>query len=301
MPLPRFLSRPASRLLRRVFSWFQRLDRRDPVWLRWLPSSLKGRIVRSLWRPVAARLADVHTLGGLEMRVPAPMRYMYVVREYEARTRQLLDRLLAPGRVAVDVGANIGFLTSWMARRVAPGGRVWAVEPEPANLSLLRENLSRNRLQDLVTVLPVAAGATEESLPLVLQGRGMGHSLHGGGGGVRSIQVPVRRLDDLITTAVDLVKIDAEGSELEVLEGMPRILATEHLDLVVEWSPEALALAGHGPLVLPERLLAAGLTLELVAECPGPQSFEEAMEAVDAGRLADGWYANLHAWRGGAR
>jgi FkbM family methyltransferase len=301
LPLPRWLSHPASHVLRRVFSWFRWLDRRDPAVLRWLPGRLKKKAVQLVWRPLAYRLSDVVALGDLKMQVPQAMRYMYVVRDYEKPTRQLLDRLLEPGMVAVDVGANIGFLTAWMARRIAPAGRVWALEPEPGNLALLGGNLRRNQLEGRVTILAMAAGAENATLPLRLHGRGTRHSLHGQVGVEGTVDVPIRRLDDVVDGRVDVVKIDTEGHELEVLEGMPRILAMEGLHLIVEWCPDFLLRAGRDPAELPRRLAACGLSMELIAECPGPGGLEEAIERVSAGELPRGWYGNLHAWRGAGR
>src|SRR3954469_2255899 len=67
-----------------------------------------------------------------------------------------LRRTLRPGMCVLDVGANIGYLTIVAARCVTESGRVIAVEPEPYNVSLLRANVFRSKLRDVV-VLPVAA------------------------------------------------------------------------------------------------------------------------------------------------
>lgn len=60
-----------------------------------------------------------------------------------AETRFLLATLL-PGQTFVDVGAHLGYFSVLAARRVGPTGSVIAVEPEPRNLRLLRQNLARN-------------------------------------------------------------------------------------------------------------------------------------------------------------
>lgn len=290
----------AGRLLRGTFAFLQRVDRRDPLFLRWIPPRVKRRLVGRFWRPMAARMAHVQHLDGLEIEVPPEMRYMYVVREFEPATQRCLDRLLEPGRTAVDVGANIGFLTARMARSVGPEGRIWALEPEPANLEILRRNMKRNGLADRVRIVPQAAGAGDASRRLYLGGHGMGHSFHPGEAGPTAASVEVRQssLDDLVEGPVDLVKIDVEGAELDVLAGMDRLLAENpDLHLVVEWNPAAQRAAGHTGEALPRRLLEAGFRLVLIPESDGPETVQEALHQSEEDLLPRRWYANLHGTR----
>ena len=84
-------------------------------------------------------------------------------REREERTDLLLRELaLAPGMQVADVGAGTGYYARRMARRVAPGGSVHAVDVQPRMLQQLRE---RARLEDLATIEPVLGTASDTRLP----------------------------------------------------------------------------------------------------------------------------------------
>ena len=76
------------------------------------------------------------------------------------------------------------------------------------------------------------------------------------------LRVPVVRLDDLVDGDAAVVKIDVEGAELDVLEGMPRLLGTRDVALIVEWHPLLQQLAGYAPDALPRWLLARSFRLE---------------------------------------
>src|SRR5262245_2100269 len=64
----------------------------------------------------------------------------------EPEQRFIVERLLRPGLVAFDLGANLGYYTVMMAKLVGQRGAVYAVEPFPDSFRLLDENIRRNRL-----------------------------------------------------------------------------------------------------------------------------------------------------------
>lgn len=159
-----------------------------------------------------------------------------------ALTNYLLTRFAKPAdRNFIDIGANIGYFTGLLSK-LAGGGRVLAIEPEPDNLRLLRENIKNNRLANVV-IFPCAVGASSGSAPLGLYkaaNRGR-HSMVEAKTRSRII-VPVRTLDDLVREAAgdvaswSLVKIDVEGYEGFVMEGMSGALQRIET-LVLEYSP----------------------------------------------------------------
>ena len=127
---------------------------------------------------------------------------------------------LPAGRgVVVDLGAHIGCFTLLAARA---GHRVLAVEPSPANFSILRRNVQRNGVED-VELAQAAAGECRRTARLVLPD----DASHTGrfslfpGRGVRTMPVPVLTLDEILRSArvdrVALLKLDCQGSEYEIL------------------------------------------------------------------------------------
>lgn len=181
------------------------------------------------------------------------------------RIHRLMDPFLTDGATVVDVGANIGVNTVYMAQRVGTRGRVWALEPAADNLRVLRENIERNEFRN-VTIAPVAAGRTRETRQFFLRGDISAvnsfyeESVYAEVTDVVNVQS--EPLDLLVEGDVDLVKIDVEGAELDVLGGMTRLLRSPCIHLIVEWHPLLQEKAGYSADALPLALLDMGFGLQ---------------------------------------
>lgn len=138
-------------------------------------------------------------------------------RFYERDLLEDARKRVPPGGLAVDVGAHVGNHTLWFAQ--VCGMRVLALEPNPDTYQRLLRNLALNFCE--ARALPVAAGAKN--------GRGTLFPGRAGNTGTASVArdgrggVPIVPLDDLAEQA-DLIKIDTEGSAVEVLRGATRLL-----------------------------------------------------------------------------
>ena len=207
-------------------------------------------------------------LGDMIVHVPGTRRERLSMVAGNLRIHRLLDRLVRPGAIVVDVGANIGYNTIHAALRTGPSGRVLALEPTPDTLSVLRNNVDASGFLN-VEIAPVAAGRTAGTQEFFVRGpRSAVNSLFPDSrfASVTSVlPVPVMPLDDLVDGGADVVKIDVEGAELDVLEGMTRILRTPRASLIVEWDPLLQHLAGHNPDALPLWLLERGWSLRSVS------------------------------------
>ena len=139
---------------------------------------------------------------------------------------------LGPGAVLYDVGANIGFLSLVAATLVGGAGRVYAFEPAPANIAVLRANVERNALSQ-VTIVESAVAEAPGRMSLQLDRYAGGHVLANAGAVLNpqgQVEVDVISLDDFARQAgvrsPDLVKIDVEGAEMQVIAGMSELLRT---------------------------------------------------------------------------
>ncbi len=192
----------------------------------------------------------------------------------EPGTRAVLASLLKPGATFLDVGAHVGTMTLPAARRVGEDGRVFAVEPLPRLAALLRRNLALNDVADRVAVAACAAGEAEAEGLLHL-GEILGHSSLlplPAPDAAGTVRVPVRRVDDVVPagTRVDVAKIDAEGTELQVWRGMRRVLEeSPSLAAVLEFGPSHLARAGVTPEAWLGELEAAGFAPYTIDEATG--------------------------------
>jgi FkbM family methyltransferase len=145
----------------------------------------------------------------------------------EPGTLAVACALAREGSLAVDVGTHVGTFTVPLARRVGEGGQVIAVEPTPRTAGVLRRSLALNALQERVTLHECAAGAATGRARLHLARIGSHNSLlpldeeqEG------AVEVEVRPLDDLVPPGrpCSVIKIDAEGLELDILRGAGRVL-----------------------------------------------------------------------------
>lgn len=133
--------------------------------------------------------------------------------QWETTTIAEADRLLRPGDYLFDIGAWLGPLTLWEAKR---GVRVLAVEPDPAAFADLKDNVLANQLEDLVTLeqLAVYDKITEVPLFQTPVGADSQSSLIRADLG-QDVFVKTCTLSYLILKhgTPDVVKIDIEGGE----------------------------------------------------------------------------------------
>lgn len=163
---------------------------------------------------------------------------------YEPDTVELFQRLVKPGMTVVDVGAHIGFYSLLAARHVGPNGRVYAFEPNPEVYEIFIRNIEANEYQSIVSAIPKAVSNREGKVRLYIPAEESAQSsLYAHETGVQSsIEVETLTLDKFFAgegwPKVDLVKIDVEGAEVEVLEGMKEVVSRNaELKLIVEFNP----------------------------------------------------------------
>jgi FkbM family methyltransferase len=194
------------------------------VLLRALSSKMLGRLGERLLR---GKVWRIEAGEGAGLRLRLPQNRDYVVGSSELPVQRALKQYLRPGDVLYDVGANVGFFTLQAARHVGPAGLVCAFEPVPGNVDAIRRNAQLNDLAN-IRLFQLAVGRKQCMAEFLLTQWDGGGSLCAAA--VRQEQVvaratvPVASLDELIPSASlpgpTLVKIDVEGAEMDVLEGM---------------------------------------------------------------------------------
>ncbi|MGH2840228.1 MAG: FkbM family methyltransferase [Solirubrobacteraceae bacterium] len=158
----------------------------------------------------------------------------------EPSIAEALQRTVLPGHTVYDIGANVGYWTLVAARLTGPTGRVVAFEPVPWCADAVAANIALNELAH-AEVRGVAVSDVSGLDRLIVTGDA-GHSLLASVASHpdprEEIDVDTVAIDDLVAGGVipppDVLKIDTEGAELRVLEGM------------------RATLAGHGPRLICE-------------------------------------------------
>ncbi|MCR6692459.1 MAG: FkbM family methyltransferase [archaeon YNP-LCB-003-016] len=133
------------------------------------------------------------------------------------------------GDVVIDVGAHVGIFTVKAGKTVGTMGLVIALEPENRNFTLLHHNIRSNNL-DNVILIKKAAGATLGKTTLYISPHSNGHSIYIPSN--KHYEVEVTTLDNIVNELgiknINYVKIDAEGAEIDILEGMRHILNSQN-------------------------------------------------------------------------
>jgi FkbM family methyltransferase len=141
-----------------------------------------------------------------------------------------LLHVLQPGDRFADVGSNAG-VYSILASGVR-GAESWAFEPVPRTLEMLKENVLANDLGGLVHVVNKGLGERPGVLRFTVTLDSVNHVVVDGSEEV-GIEVEVSTLDNEVTDAIDLMKLDVEGFELPVLRGGKKILEDRSLKAVI--------------------------------------------------------------------
>ncbi len=144
----------------------------------------------------------------------------------------LSPRMLGEAPVLIDVGANIGQWTS-SAKLFIPNAKILAVEPDPETFSTLAKNIGGFEEVECVNC---AAGASPGSALLYRQELSIMSTTNPSEDDTLNnpVEVRVRCLDELTVdySEIDLLKVDVEGSEMEVLSGAETTLSKSSLLLV---------------------------------------------------------------------
>jgi FkbM family methyltransferase len=196
----------------------------------------------------------------------------YALGRNELSVQEALARLLKPAGVFYDVGANVGFFTVIAARLLGPRGRVLAFEPVPENARLVGRNAELNGFASVeVHEVAIARRSGEAELRLAdyAGGAALGEAppppdLKG------SIRVRTLSLDDLLEAGSpppDVVKIDVEGAEMAVFEGMARCVRRHRPAILYEVDAADAAMLAERAAPCAAWLQAQGYRIEKLANC----------------------------------
>jgi FkbM family methyltransferase len=159
---------------------------------------------------------------------------------YEPELTRAMPKLLKPGGVFVDAGANEGWFSLVAAKLVGPAGRVLACEPQERLWPVILRNAANNQC-DNIQLCPCALSGREEASYINLYPSTNTGSSHLGAvrrRWERKQSVSVVRLERLLNGLegrdVNLLKIDVEGHALQVLEGAGSCLGRSIRKIVIE-------------------------------------------------------------------
>jgi FkbM family methyltransferase len=200
-----------------------------------------GRMAGRAVRRISGRSPVIASGPGKGLSFDAgPSGEGFLTGEYEGPVQEAIASMAREGDVFYDIGANLGYFSILAARLVGASGAVYAFEPVPANAAAVGRNARLNRFGNIV-VLEVAVSRRTGRSELYL-------ARHVGGAALKSAGVPpdlagsiavdTSSIDDLVSfrriRPPDVVKIDVEGAELDVLQGMRTVLRESNPGVILE-------------------------------------------------------------------
>jgi FkbM family methyltransferase len=192
---------------------------------------------------------------------------------YEPAETRVVRDLLKPGDTFIDVGANIGWYTLIGSRIVGEQGRVIAFEPAPASFGLLSRNARINGCRNTILVDDALSNKAGK-IRLNLGDTNKGHnSFLKTSETKESVEVDAVTLDAYLKgdkREIALIKIDVEGAEGFVLEGMKETLRNQpRMALLMEFFPTLIRQAGFDPAAMLREFLGSGYEIHDIEETPG--------------------------------
>lgn len=194
---------------------------------------------------------------------------------------------LRPGMTVIEIGANVGLLTTVAAAAVGDRGRIIAYEPAPDTVQALRRACrSCTHVEIRQAAVADRPGARRFFVDL---SESTSSTLYPAAAGPnhRAVLAAACSLDSELPTlpdAIDFIKIDAQGAEGYIFEGARRLLKRDKPLIIFELWPDGLRAAGVDPAHVLERLAGLGYHFHPV-NAKGAVGNDERIRALLAGTL----------------
>ena len=177
---------------------------------------------------------------------------LYLFGTFEPATVKVLKRLVKSGDTALDIGANVGYISLVLAKCVGKSGKVFSFEPDSKNFASLKRNLALN---PDCNIAPIAKAVSDSHQPIRLY-----HAKFDFNAGAHSmlpsekhssdfVEIEATTIDEFVTShglkKVDVIKIDIEGAEMKAFNGMTETLRNSRPLIVCELCEEHQVRAGY--------------------------------------------------------
>lgn len=173
---------------------------------------------------------------------------------YEPIETHFINTHLKAGDTFVDIGANIGYFSALATHIVGSTGRVIAVDPDPENIAILRLNQMLTDTPQVFEAMHMIAGNKNEQGYLYRSPVNYGDhrafdALYEDNTCLQKVPVIEKCLDDALMNEprIDFIKIDTQGFEIRIFEGMVELLKRFQPTILFELWPYGLRNAGHNP------------------------------------------------------
>lgn len=238
-----FLFKKANQYLRKegLFTFFCRLIKFLFAHSILLKDQLSTKIIRSRLKSQYIIKEILGSRMELDLKEDTGISYeLFKTGIREPYITKALQEEIKPGDVILDIGANIGYYALLEARLVGEKGKVYAIEPVPNNMELLRRNIKLNDYSNIET-FQLAIGSENKVDSIYISRKcnwsSMLKSKRNDSDIIKKIPVQVITLDNFLEDKLspDLIRMDVEGYETEIIKGMKELLSSgKPLKLLIE-------------------------------------------------------------------
>ena len=182
---------------------------------------------------------------------------VYFLGEYEREVTRIVEELVRPGDVCLDVGANFGWFTTLLAKLSGPEGFVHAFEPVPSTFAQLESNVALTATPSRIKINNAALGDREDEVIVhVFDDIGLGFSSlsEKGSAGATAVRSRMLTLDAYLggereeRRNINFVKLDIEGAELMFLKGASMLFDQQTPPIILaEMATEQSRNFGYSP------------------------------------------------------
>lgn len=194
----------------------------------------RGTAARALGFVLGGKVKSVVNQASMTLDLQEVIQRKMFLGTYEPTETEWFKECIKTGDIFIDVGANFGHYTTLGAALVGPEGRVFAFEPSPVASQVIEEMIKESDIQNVI-LTKAAVGKANGSADLFLPTTRNLHSpsIMKSDPGFIPFQIPVITLDTFeplkTTPQIKLIKIDVEGYEPDVLDGMNNLLRAERV------------------------------------------------------------------------
>lgn len=218
---------------------------------------LKFQSIKKLYSLIILKLkskliSDVVVLDGHKIFLDSvDSLFLSIDGEYQVFEKEIMEKEIESGDTVLDIGANIGYFTMIFADLVGACGKVFAFEPDPDNFALLKRNIEENGYKNVELIQKAALNRTGMHKLYLCEDNRADHRVYDSHDGRSWIEIHAVELDDYFKNydgKIDFIKIDVQGAEGSVIEGMLDLLdMNKDIKIVTEFWPFGLKRSGFDP------------------------------------------------------
>jgi len=195
-------------------------------------------------------------------------RYLMLVGDYEPSTTALIKKEVKKGMQVFDLGAGIGWFTLVMSKLVGSTGHVYAFEPDPNSFKILQENVELNNIKNVSIFQLAVSNKTGVAKFSLIKNKPGANVLESRSKTENRIDVKTTTLDEFCrehNVKIDFLKMDVEGSEPKVFEGMTNMISENpKIKIISEFYSGGIIDVGYSPKDYLNSLLQSGFNINQI-------------------------------------